>query len=350
MSKEHVAHALEGAGAGLFWVAAGLTMLAQTAPFYWVGEALSDLRWHMGFLALVPAIPAAFFLPRRRLTFLALIALGVFNLWPGLRVYVPAAEPEFEVGTPLSIVNVRWGAAPTDALEELAQSEGADVFVVSGLTPDGRASMIEHLVDWPYVQAWPPVMADSAGAPLTLTEPSTVIFSRIDLEKFQGQGFGSGACLLEASLDIGDLPVTLRVASFPELGPGEMAGARDTLLAELEARPWLPRGLFVCDLARSDASGVFGDLLSTTRYQDARRGFGRMATMAAPFWGALRIPGQYVFFGREIAISDHATRELPAGRREVVTLNVDDDTPSFYPVFTHLRVQGGDEAELTPSP
>jgi hypothetical protein len=80
-----------------------------------------------------------------------------------------------------------------------------------------------------------------------------------------------------------------------------------------------------------------------------------MATMAAPLFGALRIPGQYVFFGREVAISDHATRELQAGRREVVTLNVDDDTPSYYPVFTHLRVQGSDEsvlevAEPTPSP
>ena len=338
--KERISQPLEGVGAGLFWISAGLTLLAQTAPFYWVGEALSDLRWHLGLAALIPAIPAAVLLPRRRLTFVAMIALGFYNLLPGMRVFVPPPDADFVVGTPLSVVNVRWGQASTDALVDFANQQSADVFVVSGLNETGRNELAEHLVDWPYVHAWPPVMADSEGAPLVLTEPSTMLFSRISIDDFSAQGFGYGACLLEGNLDVGDLPVTFRVASFPAPGPGHIAGARTALMNELGARPWVERGLFVCDLSSSDSSNSFGDLMDTTRYQDARRGFGRVPTIPTPFVCGLRMPGQYVLFGDEIAVSEHSARPLVAGERELVTLRADDETDTFWPVLTHMRVRG----------
>lgn len=344
--KERVPQTLEGVGVGLFWLALGFTLLAQTAPFYWVGEALSDLRWHMGFMAIVPALPAAMFLPRRRLTFMATIAIGVFNLLPGLRVYLPPDEPEFDVGVPLAVVDVRWGEAPIDALVDLANSNVADVLVVSGLTPEGRAALSEQLVAWPERQAWPPIFADREGAPLVPTEPSTLVFSRFEFDEFTGQGFGAGACLLEAKLDIGDLPLTVRIASFPEVGPGENSGASDALLEEIRRREWRQRGMLVCDLARSDSSELYDELLSITRYQDARRGFGRLPTMPAPFLGALRVPGQYVFFGRELAVSEHRTEEVAAGQRELVSLDIGADTPSFYPVHTQMRVRGALEFDV----
>jgi len=338
--KEQVSRPLEGAGVGLFWVLAGLTLLSQAAAFHWLGEALADLRWHLGFIALVPALPAIFLLPGRRLTFVAMALLGAFNLMPGMRIHLPPPEAEFTVGTPLSVVSVRWGAAPTDALVELVETAGPDVVVVSGLPEAEREALLEHTVAWPYVQAWPPIMADATGAPLVLTEPSTVVLSKHQLGDFHGQGFGVGACLLEAQLDIGDLPLTLRVASFPERGAGEALGARDALLTALSGQSWPARGLLVCDLARSDASSAFGALLDMTRYHDARRGFGRNPTMPAPLLGFLRVPGRYLLHGAELNVRDLHTEELAAGRREVVRVTVDDDTPRFVPLFTELRVRG----------
>ena len=72
----------------------------------------------------------------------------------------------------------------------------------------------------------------------------------------------------------------------------------------------------------------------------ARRGFGRVPTMPAPFVCGLRMPGQYVLFGDEIAVSEHSARPLVAGERELVTLRADDETDTFWPVLTHMRVRG----------
>jgi len=342
--KDRISLAMEGVGAGLFWILGGFTLLILTAPFFWMGEALSDLRWHMGFTALLPALPGVLLLPRRRLTFVGLFAMGLLNVMPGMRVFVPPNDKPFEAGTELSVVEVHWGSAPTAALEEYVAKDAPDILVVTGLDEFSRETLKESLIAWPHVKAWPPLQVDGSGGTAHLTEDSTMIFSMLPLEDFSVLGFGMGACLVESELDLGDLPVPLRVAVLPPPGPGAIGTSRTALLAELEKRQWPPRGILLADLGSSDATPAFSELLAATEYADGRRGFGRMATLPASLFGfplgSLRVPGEFLLHGDEVRILDQHTEALRAAERELIGLADDPNAPTLRLIRTRLLIKG----------
>jgi hypothetical protein len=342
--KDRISLTLEGVGSGLFWILGGFTLLVLTAPFFWFGEALSDLRWHMGFVALLPALPGAFFLPRRRLTFVALAAMGVLNILPGLRVFVPPSDEHFPSGAELTLLEVHWGHEPTAALEEFVAKRPSELIFVTGLDEVGRASLKERLTDWPYVEVWPPILLDRAGEAAPLEEDTTMLFSKLPLDDFAVTGFSSGACIFDTTLALGDLPVTLRGAVLPPPGPGEIGAARAALLEELETREWPTRGILLADLASADTTPAYGELLDATNYTDSRRGFGRMATIRASLFGlempALWVPSEYLLHGGEVETLERKTERLFAAERDLIGLVDDPDAPERWPQLTHLRIKG----------
>jgi len=341
--KDRISLALEGAGTGLFWILGGFTLLVLTAPFFWFGEALSDLRWHMGFMALLPAVPGVVFLPRRRLTFVALFALGVMNVMPGLNVFVPPDDEHFVGGAELTLLEVHWGHEPTAALEEHLADHPVDLVFVTGLDTIGRDSLKERLVAWPYKEVWPPQLVDGEGIAAELVEDTTMVFSKLPLDDFSVTGFGSNACLFEAELAVGDLPVMLRGAVLPRPGPGSIKASRTALLKELEQRKWPARGLLIADLASADTSPAFGELVDASGYVDARRGFGRMATIKATLLGikvpALWVPSEYLLHGSEVETLERRTESLTAAGRDLIGLKDDPDAPSRRPTRTRLRIK-----------
>ncbi len=340
--KDRISLAMEGVGAGLFWVLGGFTLLILTAPFFWMGEALSDLRWHLGFTALLPALPGVLLLPRRRLTFVGLFAVGVLNVMPGLRVYVPPDGELFEAGVELTVVEVHWGTAPTGALELYIAQETPDLLVVTGLDQIARETLKERLVAWPHVQTWPPLLVDDSGGTSRLKEDSTMVFSKLPLEDFRVLSFGQGAYLMETELTLGDLPVPLRVGVLPPPGPGAVSASRAGFLEELDEREWPPRGIFLCDLGSSDATPAFGDLLDSTEYSDSRRGFGRVATLPVSLLGfplgSLKVPGEFLLHGREIRVLQRYTEKLHAAERDLIGLAKDPNAPTRWPIRTRLLI------------
>lgn len=342
--KDRISLALEGAGAGLFWILGGFTLLILTAPFFWFGEVLSDLRWHMGLMAILPAVPGVFLLPRRRLTFVGLFAMGALNILPGMRVFVPPDDEHFVGGAELTLLEVHWGHEPTAALEELLRDRPADLVFVTGLDTFGRSSLKERLVEWPYSKAWPPEFVDEEEAGGLIAEDSMMLFSKLPLDDFSVTGFDSGACLFEAELDLGDLPVMLRGVVLPPPGPGAIKASRTALLQELGARTWPARGFLIADLASSDTSPAFGELVEASQYTDARRGLGRMATIKASLLGvkfpALWVPCEYLLHGSEIETLERRTESLTAAERDLIGLEDDPDAPTIRAMRTRLRIKG----------
>lgn len=329
--KDGISHSLEGAGAGLFWIIAGFTTLVLTAPFFWAGEALSDLRWHVGFLALVPSLPGMVFLPRRRLTFVAIAAAGLFHLLPAMHVFLPPPEQAFDRGDDLTLLEVHWGPGSTDALEAYlaGPANAADVVVITGLDDLGRASIKGNLIQWPHMEAWPPILAAPDGEALPIGEQSTVVLSQHALEDFSVADFGLDSSLLEAKITLEGVPFWLRVAVLPAPGPGPIGEARRGLFDQLEERQWNNRGILICDLASSDTTPSYWRVVAATDYSDARRGLGRQANLPAKLFGAnlpvLRNPSEYLFHGEEILVIQRDSQAI--------------GDPERHPVLTKLRIK-----------
>ena len=272
--KENMTLAMEGAGSGVLWGALTFTLLVFTAPFLWLGEAMTDLRWHMGVGLLAVGVPGLVFLTRRRLSMGVILGMALLHMIPGVRVLLPVDHPAWGAGDELAVVEVWWGEEPTGALEDLLATTPADLVVIHGVSVHGRESLSNGLGGFPYEYAWPPVYTDG----LAPTGPSLQVFSSYPIADFNAQGFGEGAVLVTGLLETADLDVPLAVVDLPPIGPGDASIARDELLGALDRRYWSERSLVLCNLGSSDSSPSYARLRDATGLADARQGRGRLAT------------------------------------------------------------------------
>ena len=337
--NERMTLALEGAGAGVLWTAVSFTLLVFTAPFLWIGEALTDLRWHAGLGMLLISIPGFLLLQRRRLSFGVLVGMALMHCLPGVRVFVPTDHEVLTTGDELNFVEVHWGDAPTGGLEELLLTDAADLVVVHGVSPEGRKALEDGVFEWPHTYAWPPILT---GAPAPLG-PSILVYSRYAIADWNAQGFGESAVLITGNLEGPVLDVPLTIIDLPTVGPGDRAAAREDLLEELDKRYWPDRTVVLCRLGSSDSSPAYASLREATGLSDARQGFGRVATspvtiggLALPFF---RVPREFVLHGDLVEVRDCSSQMLRAGERDPVTGSVDSDGPERRMVRTHVRVR-----------
>ena len=333
--RERITQTGESIGSSLIWAVALFSLLVFAAPLSWFGESLADLRWHVGSTAFVLSLAGMAFLPRKRVAFFCMLCLAVYNVFPGLRVYLPSTADDVLTGTEVTLVQVRWEEDPTDSLETKLNTELADIAVITGIAPGARESLKQNLLDWPY----------SMGSPTSNGEVGelehglgTMVFSKYPLDNAEIICFAENTILLDAQVEIDGPPVHLRVVNLPPAGPGDREQDREALMVELEARPWDLRTIFAIDLGASDTSMAYNRMRGLGDLADARQGIGRQANFKASFGGfalpGVSVPRQFTFVGGEIGVLDRFSETITAADRERPLFRGDNHSA----ITTRLRI------------
>ena len=315
--RERITQTGESIGSSVIWAVALFSLLVFSAPLTWVGESLSDLRWHVGGAAMVLSIAGMALLPRKRTAFFFTLCLAVYNLFPALRVFLPSTANEILVGTEITVVQVRWEADPTDSLEAKLNTELADVAVITGVDSEAITSLKESLLDWPYSIS-SPVLEDEEGS--GVHSFGTVVFSKHPLNDPEVISFAENTIFMEAQIDIEGPPVHLRVVSLPPPGPGDLEEDREALLQDLERRSWDLRTILAIDLGASDTSMAYDRVRGLGGLIDARQGIGRQATFKASFGGfalpGVSMPRDFTFVGGDVGVLSRSSESITATDQE----------------------------------
>jgi hypothetical protein len=315
--RERITQTGESIGSSVIWAVALFSLLVFSAPLTWVGESLSDLRWHVGSLALVLSIVGMTLLPRKRVAFFCTLCLAVYNLFPAMRVFLPSTANDVLAGTEVTVVQVRWEEDPTDSLEARLNSQLADLAVVTGVDSDAIQSLKENLVDWPYSMSSPTLEMDGGKDAHSF---GTIVFSKYPLDEPEVITFAENTIFMEAQINIEGPPVHLRVVSLPPPGPGDREHDREALLMDLETRSWDLRTILAIDLGASDTSMAYDRVRGLGGLADARQGIGRQATFKASFGGfalpGVSMPRDFTFVGGEIGVIDRFSESVTAIDRE----------------------------------
>ena len=290
----------------------GLTALAHSARWFWLGDIACHFRWQLGLVALAVGGGCAAW--RRPRLALAATALAVLNLAPSARLYLaPRDEPAPGPSLVLGCANVLWSNRAKDEVCDWIRAERPDVLAVLELNAAWRAelSTLEDL--YPYQVFFPedPAAWDHRTwgraliARIPLHEPRVV------------QTVGQHWPALEARVDLAGRSLLVRAAHPPRPGAGWRVDRRNRSLAALGELAWPPGSALVGDLNTSAQAPCFADLIRRSGLRDSRRGFGRQATFVAELDRhlplvplSLSVPLDHVLVGSDVAVLDRWTRRL----------------------------------------
>jgi endonuclease/exonuclease/phosphatase family metal-dependent hydrolase len=289
-----------------FLGAAAFHLLLLAAPWFWIGEILQDLRWHLGLASL--AVALALLVARRPRRGALALLLAAFDLAPEARLYLPAAP--IEAGAPrlvLATANVLFSNAERERLADALRASDAEVLALQELTPPLRSFLEQSLTALPHRAYSPEGTWPEGGAGLGL-------YSRTPLRDVRSLGLEvSYAPGLEATLDTAVGTVRIRVVHLQRPGKPWRLEQRSRGLGDLELLPWTERDLLVGDLNMTPSSPRFDRLLDRTELADSLSGHGRQPS----YWKyprlprTLGVPIDHVLFGSAFGVAERRVFELP---------------------------------------
>lgn len=294
-----------------------LELAHRSAPWFWIGEILQDLRWHLGLASAATALTLFFGRAPRR-TVLALL-LAALHLWPEARLVWPSTPVEAE--TPrvvLVTANVLCSNPRHAELLQALREARADAIALQELTPRLRSFLEKELGAFPHRAFSPEGTWPEDGAGLAL-------FARLPLRDVRSLGLSvSYAPGLEAALDTPAGALRLRVVHLQRPGQPWRLEQRAAGLAHLEPLAWNPRDVLLGDLNLTPSSPRFAQLLERTELRDSLVGHGRQPS----YWRFPRLPRTFgvpidhVLHGSAFGVAAREVFELPGSDHDGVRVEL----------------------------
>ncbi|TAJ21192.1 MAG: endonuclease/exonuclease/phosphatase family protein [Planctomycetota bacterium] len=278
----------------VLWLAlaglAGLTALAATAPWWWLGEVACSFRWQLGWacaalaLALTCVARLSHGVARlshdaapqvRRWLAAALALLALYHLAPQLALWWPTAhEPRAGREFTVASANLFIASTDTSGFVEWVRATQPDVLGVTEVNSTWRA-VCEQLADLYPVRLYHP---QDAGI-VTAGTYGTGLLSRLPLSSSTVHEHGNLGGFVEAELVLDGAPLHVVMLHPNRPGRGGKWERREALLERvLGDVVYREHSVLMGDFNTTSYSPRFGAILERTRLSDSRAGFGRQPT------------------------------------------------------------------------
>ncbi len=243
----------------------------------WFGELIASFEWHVGWTIAAVAVSLALLRARRLAIAVALLAL--LHLAPDLRLWLPRAASttaSAEAPQRLRVVSANLLQPNRHHLEIAGALRATDADVIGAL----ELSLAMREVLERELSAWPHRIFSPPREPWSSSTWGIALFSKRPLRDVRFvQLIECYAPLIEARVEAGSQPLTLRLVHLPRPGAEWRVGVRNEALAQLANQfEWGPHTLVFGDLNTTSSSPAFDDLVERTGLADSRQGFGRQSS------------------------------------------------------------------------
>jgi endonuclease/exonuclease/phosphatase (EEP) superfamily protein YafD len=302
---------LRGAGYTVVEADDGAAALAACASFFWPGELVASLAWHVGWLAFATALALASLGRAGRA--LAAATIGALLAGPELSLWLPRDDAALRAGEAelrVAALNLLFFNEDAAGVRAWLDEHEPDVVVAVEVSPFWRAAIegwddrFPELLISPAAEAW---KDDTWG---------TAILSRLPFTSTRMISPERGRPLMEAVVRVDASDVTVR--GVHPLYPGSpwMRTKRDRVFEELAQEAWTGPCVLAGDLNTASTSPTLRRFLRATGLADSRRGFGRQPTFVLRDLLPLAI--DHVLIGGGVRVLARETSELPGSDHRAV--------------------------------